>query len=286
MEHFPVLKEKVVEFLNLKENGVYVDGTCGFGGHSKYILETKKNFFLIGIDKDEEAISTISERLKEYKNFRPIKGGFENIKEILESIEIKKVDGVLLDLGFSINQVKNKIRGFSLYLEGPLDMRYDRSQNLTADEILNKWSMEDLKFVFENYGDIKNPEKIVKKIIERRKEKPFQTTIDFANFISKYYPRKKKIHPATLFFQALRIAVNNEICSLKKGLTQIEEILNKKGRLVVISFHSIEDRIVKNFIKKSEKLKVLTKKPVSPDRNEVILNPESRSAKLRAAEKL
>jgi 16S rRNA (cytosine1402-N4)-methyltransferase len=283
--HYPVLKEEVKKWINLKENGIYVDCTVGAGGHAKYLLSSMKDIFLFCIDKDEEMIEIAKENLKEFKNFKLIKGGFENIKEIIEKENIGKVDGILFDLGFSKFQIKNPERGFSFLVDGPLDMRYDRNSNLKAYNILNFWGKKDLLYIFKNYGEIANCERIVNKIIERRKKKKFETTGEFADFICKNFKERKKIHPATRFFLALRIAVNDELNCLKKGLENSLSILKNGGRIIVISFNSLEDRIVKNFFKEKKEIKVLTKKPVIPKEEEIKENPLSRSAKLRVGEK-
>ena len=289
MEHFPVLKKEVLEWMEVRNGGVYVDATCGFGGHSLDILKegNDKNIFLVGIDKDKKAIDLVSEKLKGYENFKIIQGGFENLKGILQKLHIEKIDGILFDLGFSTYQIKDRSRGFSFYLEGPIDMRYDRNNILTAGEIINTWSKKELIWIFKNFGEIKKPEKIVNKICDRRKNKKFETTTELSGFIFRYYHGgRKRLHPATLFFQALRIAANDELEVLKEGLIQAKEVLKQGGKILVISFHSLEDRIVKRFFRDNEEFKVLTKKPVVAERAEVIVNPESRSAKLRVAERI
>ncbi|HOL23015.1 MAG TPA: 16S rRNA (cytosine(1402)-N(4))-methyltransferase RsmH [bacterium] len=285
-EHYPVMKEYVVQYLNLKDGGIYVDATCGYGGHSRYILETNSNIFLYGLDKDEEAFRYTSQALANFKNFKAIHSGYEDIDQVLEKEGIEKVDGILMDLGFSTNQVKDGERGFSFQIEGPLDMRYDRRNELTAGEIINKWNRKEMIWVFEQYGEIKRAHKIVDAIIEQRKKKRFETTTELADFITKYYRRYGKIHPATKFFMALRIAVNNELEILKEGLKKAVILLKTNGRLVVISFHSLEDRLVKHFFRNNQQLKVLTRKPLLPEEKEVDVNPESRSAKMRVCEKI
>jgi len=285
IEHYPVLKKKVLEYLNLKKNGIYFDATCGRGGHSRHILERGENLFLFGMDKDIEAVEEISERLSGFRNFKAVHGGFEHIDRVLEKEGIDRIDGVLLDIGFSANQVKNGKRGFSFQTEGPIDMRYDTGNPLTAWEIINKWDRNNLLWIFEKYGEIRNARKFVSAVIERRKKKNFETTTELAGFIARYCGQRGKIHPATRFFMALRIAVNNELEALKEGLRKSQDALGKDGRLVVISFHSLEDRIVKNFLRGNPQMTILTKKPVSAGREELAVNPESRSAKLRAAEK-
>lgn len=284
--HIPVLKKEVLEWINLKENGIYVDCTCGTGGHTKEFLKTGKKIFVICIDKDEEMIEIARENLKNFKNFKLIKGGFENLEEILKNEGIEYVDGILFDLGFSRLHVSKGNRGFSFKIEGPLDMRYNKDSSLTAYDIINKWKPQDLIYIFKNYGEIKNCENIVKKIIERREKKKFETTTEFAEFIKNNYREKKNIHPATRFFQALRITVNDELNCLRKGLEEAIKVLKKTGRILVISFHSLEDRIVKNFFKIREEIKVLTKKPITPSKQEIEINPLSRSAKLRVGEKI
>ena len=286
MNHIPVLKEKVLEFLCVRENGIYVDGTCGGGGHSRYILEENDSVRLIGIDKDKKAVQDTAGKLECFDNFRIVHGGFENLKELLNDLNVTEIDGILLDLGFSTNQIESQDRGFSFVSEGPLDMRYDTGNDVTAGEILNNWSRTDLIWIFQQYGEINRPERIVGRILERRKRKKFETTTDFSTFICRFRKKRGKIHPATLFFQALRIAVNSELSALKNALSQAEEILKPSGRLLIISFHSLEDRIVKKFFANSKELKIVTKKPIVPDAAEIRRNPKSRSAKLRVAEKI
>jgi len=284
-KHYPVLKEEVLKWINLKDGGIYVDCTCGTGGHSNYLLSLGRKIFLICIDKDEKMIEIAKENLKDFRNFKLIKGGFENLENILKNENIEKVDGVLFDLGFSKLHILNGERGFSFQIDGPLDMRYDKNSDLTAYHILNRWSRIDLIYIFKNYGEIKNCEKVVNKIIERRKIKPFQTTKEFSDFICQNFKERKKIHPATRFFLALRIAVNDELNCLKKGLEGALNVLKNGGRCLVISFNSLEDRIVKKFFKEKKEIKILTKKPITPSEKEIIENPLSRSAKLRVGEK-
>lgn len=286
MEHYPVLKKEVLKYLNVKDGGIYVDATCGHGGHSRCILETGKDITLYGLDKDEDAVKDASEKLSVFGNFRAIRSGYENLDNVLEREEIAGVDGILMDLGFSTDQIQDGERGFSFQAEGPLDMRYDRNAPLTAGEIVNKWSRNDLVWLFENYGEIKKAKKFVSALVERRKKKEFETTTELSDFILKYCKYRKKIHPATKFFMALRIATNDEAETIKIGIKKAADALKSGGRLVVISFHSIEDRIVKHFFRKNESLAVLTKKPVTAGEEELSVNPESRSAKMRACEKL
>ncbi|HNS31395.1 MAG TPA: 16S rRNA (cytosine(1402)-N(4))-methyltransferase RsmH [bacterium] len=283
--HYPVLKEQVLHYLNIKKGGIYIDATCGRGGHSGYILKSDSSIFLYGIDKDMQAIREVSENLSGFENFKALHCGFENIDNFLEQESISRIDGILFDIGFSTNQIKDSERGFSFQTDGPIDMRYDTDSPLTAWEIINKWDRNNLIWIMENFGEIRNAKKLADAIILRRKRKNFTTTLELADFISGYYGYRKKIHPATKVFMSLRIAVNNELASLAEGLKKAEKALSSEGRLVVISFHSLEDRIVKKFMRGSSDMTVLTKKPVTADEEELQLNPESRSAKLRAAEK-
>lgn len=285
-EHYSVLKEEVLDWINLQNGKIYVDCTCGSGGHSKYLLSTGKKFFLICIDKDEKMIEMAKENLRDFNNVKFIKGGFENLADILRNEKIDKVDGFLFDLGFSKLQLLDSDRGISFSIDGPLDMRYDTSSKLTAFDILNKWNRLDLIYIFKNYGEIKNCERIVDKIVERRKKKFFETTKEFSDFICQNFKERKKIHPATRFFLALRIAVNDELNCLKKGMEDAFNLLQKGGRILVISFNSLEDRIVKHFFKNKKGIKILTKKPIIPSEKEITENPLSRSAKLRVGEKL
>ncbi|MGI6595969.1 MAG: 16S rRNA (cytosine(1402)-N(4))-methyltransferase RsmH [Candidatus Ratteibacteria bacterium] len=284
--HFPVMKEEAIEYLHIKKGGIYIDATCGYGGHSKYILETDNTIVLYGLDKDKDAIRSVSQTLAGFKNFKAIHSGYEEMDKVLEEEGIGQVDGILMDLGFSTNQIKDSEKGFSFQIEGPLDMRYDWRNNLTAGEIINQWHKRELIWVFETYGEIKKAHKIVDAIVERRKKKKFETTLELADFITKYRKRTGKIHPATKFFMALRIAVNNETEVLKEGLRKAIPLLKTNGRIAVISFHSIEDRIVKHFFRDNPHLVVLTKKPVLADREEIAVNQESRSAKMRVCKKI
>ena len=176
MEHYPVLKEEVLKYLRVKDRGIYIDATCGHGGHSRAILEKGKDITLYGLDKDIDAVRSVSEKLSGFRNFKVIQEGYENIDRALAKEGITGVDGILMDLGFSSNQVQDGERGFSFQIEGPLDMRYDQSSSLTAGEIVNRWSRNDLIYLFENYGEIKKAERFVSALIERRKKKEFETT--------------------------------------------------------------------------------------------------------------
>lgn len=286
--HEAVLTEKVIEFLKPEPGKIFVDATVGSGNHSTAILEAAGGkCFILGIDKDSDALKRAEENLRKFTgSFCLVKGGYEDLPEHLKRAGMEKVDGVLFDLGFSSEEISDASRGFSFLLDGPLDMRYDKESPLTAADIINRSSREELTRAFREYAEFGRPEKIVERIIERRRQQPFERTSDLANFFSRVYRnRNRRLHPATLFFQALRIAVNDEIENLKTGLEEAWLSLNAAGRIVVISFHSLEDRIVKRFFRQKTGLAILTKKPVRPDRIEISLNPRARSAKLRAGEK-
>lgn len=287
--HISVLVKEVIEMLNVKRDGIYVDATIGLGGHAEKIL-----FFLgdkgrlIGIDRDEEALKIAQERLK---NHRVIlrKGAFSNLKDLLLEKGIEKVDGVLFDLGLSMLQLKEPERGFSFLSDERLDMRMDKSQLLTAWDVVNKYSEEKLEKILKEYADEPLAKKIVRQIVLKRKKSPINTCSELAKLVSDVYKGRGKIHPATKTFQAIRMEVNKEIEELNKGLQSAIEVLNSGGRLCVISYHSVEDRLVKNFMKDRFKegiLKVLTKKPIRPSFEEIKNNPSARSAKLRVGERI
>jgi len=283
-DHRPVLCEEAFSHLKVRPGGVYVDATVGSGGHSARILQVS-GVKVFGLDKDEQAVERAGRRFAGVNGFVAIHGGFETMKDLLSQAGISEVDGVLFDLGVSTEQLSDGERGFSFQKDGPLDMRFDRRETLTAAEILNTWRPEELEKIFCEYGEIKRPRRVVKALMQRRRCQPFLRTGDLATFLSGLIRRRGRKHPATLFFQALRIAVNRELECLRSGLEQARALLKKGGRLVVISFHSLEDRIVKQFLRQSEELIVLTRKPVVAPWSVVCYHPESRSAKLRAAEK-
>lgn len=295
-KHIPVLINQVLELLEIKQEGIYIDCTLGVGGHSEGILKTP-NFRgkLYAIEADERNLLEAEKRLSDYSNVHLIRDNFENLDLIEGKIleENGHIDGILFDLGLSSLHVDEAERGFSFQHEGPLDMRYDTRQKRTAADIINHYSLKDLLFIFRTYGEEKFAYRIASEIIRRRKTQPFKTTSQLANFIATRIPhggyRRHKRNPATRIFQALRIATNREIEVLQAGLTGAVKILSPNGRLVVISYHSLEDRIVKHFFKAEaagNNLKILTKKPLSPTLDEIRNNPRSRSAKLRAAERL
>lgn len=287
--HKPVLLKEAINVLNPKE-GIIIDGTLGLGGHAEAILNNSK-VSILGIDKDGEALELAKENLKKFKDRIIFKqGNFGNLKEITREYNyLGKVNGIILDLGVSSIQLDRANKGFSFKDRGPLDMRMDKNQTLTAGEIVNSWPKEKLYEIIRNYGEERLAGRISKAIFERRREKKFQATDELAEFIKNIVPKKyahSKLHPATRTFQALRIAVNDELENLKKALKDSYEVLENQGKIAVISFHSLEDRIVKRFFKEMAKesyFKILTKKPIIPTEEEIMENVRARSAKLRAA---
>ncbi|MGB9809744.1 MAG: 16S rRNA (cytosine(1402)-N(4))-methyltransferase RsmH, partial [Caldanaerobacter sp.] len=275
-------------------------------GHSEEILKRLTTGKLIAIDRDEEAILTAKERLKMYENVIFIKDNFKNIKEILRGLGIKKIDGVILDLGVSSYQLEEVERGFSYMKDAPLDMRMDKNSPFSAYDVVNKYSEKELERVIREYGEEKWASRIARFIVEERKKGDIKTTSQLVEIIKKAIPasaRREGPHPAKRTFQAIRIEVNEELKDLDKALEDMVEVLRGKGRIAVITFHSLEDRIVKNTFKKLENpctcppdlpctcgkeplIKIISKKPILPSKEEVEENPRARSAKLRVAEKL
>jgi len=290
--HKPVLLKESVDFLTQNGGKIYVDCTLGGGGHAKEILKRREDIYLIGIDRDEEAIEIAKENLKEFEGrFSIYKANFKDLDLVLQEEGIEKVDGFLFDLGVSMYQLKGE-RGFTFQEDQPLDMRMDKEQTLTAYKVVNTYPERELIRILKEYGEEKFAVRIAKAIVQRRKKKPIETTGELVDLILSVVPeyyKHGKIHPATRTFQAIRIEVNEELKSLKEALGKTPFHLNPKGRLVVISFHSLEDRIVKHFMKEKEKegiLRIITKKPVTPSEEEIKENPASRSAKLRVAERI
>ncbi len=301
--HKPVLLNEVIKGLNIKPDGIYVDGTLGGAGHSIEILKKIPKGLLIGIDRDEDALAAAKEKLKDYENVKYVHGNHDNIKEILEDLEIDRVDGILLDLGVSSYQLDEKNRGFSYMQDAKLDMRMDKSQKLDAEVVVNTYSEEDLAKIIYEYGEEKFSRRIAKNICEERKKNKIETTSQLVKIIEKSVPLKNSGHPAKRTFQALRIEVNNEIKPLYDCIEDCIDCLKTGGRLCVITFHSLEDRAVKEaFVQaqgvctcppglpycmcgKVEKGKIITKKPILPSEEEQEENSRSRSAKLRIFEK-
>lgn len=280
--HISVLARELIAGLAIRPGGHYLDTTVGGGGHSRLILEAMPDIQLTAIDRDEDAISAAKSHLAEYSDrIQFWRGNFAeyNPKNV-------RFDGIIADLGVSSFHLDTGSRGFSFRQEAELDMRMDRRQSLTAGEIINHWGEAELANIFYNYGEERLSRRIARAIVERR---PLETTTELAEAISRCVPRQYRygrIHPATRVFQALRIAVNEELKSLETFLDRAPEWLIPSGRVVIISFHSLEDRIVKHSLRNSEKLRVLTKKPIVPQEDELENNPRSRSAKLRIAEKI
>jgi len=289
--HKPVLLNEVIEFLNIQKDKIYVDCTLGCGGHSIEILkQLGENGKLIGLEKDEIVLNIAKERLKGYKNCYLFHSDFTELREVLKSINIEKITGgVLLDLGVNSLQLDDPKRGFSFKASASLDMRMDKSQGLTAEKVINSYSEVELADIIYKYGEERYSRRIARKIIEiRQRQGKIKDTVELARLVLSCYPKGKfyKIHPATRTFQALRIEVNKELENLEQFFCFIQEPLLPESRLTVISFHSLEDRITKNFLKFNKSFKILTKKPVIPSENEMRDNPRARSAKLRAAEKI
>lgn len=289
MIHIPVLQNEVIKYLDPKKNENFIDCTLDGGGHTLKILEkTVPKGKLLGIEWDKEIISQVKFYEKKFKNrLILVNDTYANLEKIVKAYNFKSVSGVLLDLGFSSWHLEKSGRGFTFLKNEPLDMRYNPDSSLTAEKILNYYSLQEIEKILREYGEEKFSLEIAKNIVRFRQFAPIKKTSQLVEIIKKSIPPKyQKINPATRTFQALRIAVNDELKNLEKVLPQILNILKPKGRLVVISFHSLEDRIVKNFFKEKEKeniIKILTKKPIIPRRDEVKINPRARSAKLRAA---
>jgi 16S rRNA (cytosine1402-N4)-methyltransferase len=285
MIHLPVMAEEAIEYLNVKKGKWYVDCTLGAGGHSQKILE--KGGRVLGIDQDEEILTLAKEGLSDYQKrivFEKI--DFRQVSEAIKKHKIKEVFGVLYDLGLSSYQIEKDVRGFSFQREGPLDMRMDLSKTTKCADILNRGREKELAKILFEYGEERMNRRIAREIVKNR---PIQTTTELADLVARAIGRRGKIHPATRTFQALRIAVNDELVALTESLDNIFPYVTSNGRIVVISFHSLEDRIVKRRFKewqKEEVFKVLTKKPLRPALEEVQMNPRARSAKLRGGEKV
>lgn len=285
--HVPVLLEEVLEWLAPTSGKTYVDGTLGHGGHASALLaRTGPNGRLLGIERDPRNLAVAHTRLEA---FGPravlVRGTYADLGSICVGNGFGAVDGVLFDLGFSSAHVDDPTRGFSFSADGPLDMRYDPDQELTAATIVNGWSVEELARLFRLYGEEPAAERYAKAIVVSRKQRRFVRTSELADVILSAAGGRGKIHPATRVFQALRIAVNDELGELERVLPAAVDALKPGGRLAVISFHSLEDRIVKQFLLSREDVKILTKRPIVPTKEEALKNPRSRSAKLRVVEK-
>lgn len=287
--HTAVLKKEVLEVLDPKPGENFIDGTINGGGHALAILEkTAPEGKLLGIDWSQEII----ENLKPNKNLIPVCDNFANLRKIVKEKNFSNINGILLDLGMSSWHLEESKKGFSFLRNEPLDMRYNPNSELTALAIVNTRSQEEIEKILEEYGQERFARKISRQIVKARKIKPLETTAQLAEIIKNSTPvwyQRRKTNPNTKTFQALRIAVNDELNNLKKVLPQATEMLEKRGKIAVISFHSLEDGIVKNFFRENSKkgiLEIITKKPILPSHQEIKINPRSRSAKLRTAMKL
>ncbi|AEF17089.1 Ribosomal RNA small subunit methyltransferase H [Thermoanaerobacterium xylanolyticum LX-11] len=305
-KHESVLLQETIEYLEIKPDGIYVDGTLGGGGHSYEILRRLDKGKLIAIDRDMDAIKAASIRLKDFNNTTYIHDNYKNIKDILKKCGIESIDGALLDLGVSSYQLDEAQRGFSYMHDAPLDMRMDKESDITAEYVVNNYSEDEIAKVISDYGEELWAKRIAKFIVEERRRKPIKTTFELVDIIKKAIPASKRRtgpHPAKRTFQAIRIEVNEELKGLGDAIADFVDVMNPGGRIAIITFHSLEDRIVKNAYKKLEDpctcpknlpctcgkkpvIKIITKKPIVPSEVEIKVNPRSRSAKLRVAEKL
>jgi 16S rRNA (cytosine1402-N4)-methyltransferase len=301
--HRPVLEKEVVELLEPKPGSLIVDGTCGGGGHTEALLESGAN--VLALDQDPDAVQHLSEHLASFGRRVTVRqANFRHAAKVLDKLGIRAIGGALLDLGVSSRQLENPERGFSLVRNGPLDMRMDPQNQLTASSIVNEYSAEELTRLFRELGEEPAARRIASLIVKMRKRFPFRETLPLARAIEKLAGRHGRRHPATQVFQALRMEVNDELGALEEGLRVLAERLQAGARIAVIAFHSLEDRIVKNFFRDHSRewldrpewpapqrnpnydLKLVTPKPVEPSEDEQRANPRSRSAKLRVAKKI
>lgn len=306
--HIPIMLDTVIDKLNIKKDGVYVDGTLGGAGHSIEIVKRLDKGKLIGIDQDEDALKKAREVLKDYNDKTIfVHDNYKNIDNIFRTLNIEKVDGIFIDIGVSSYQLDEASRGFSYHNDADLDMRMDRSKGFSAWDVVNKYSQEELEEIFLNYGEESWGKRIAEFIVEERKTHPINTTLGLVDVIKKAIPKRVRMegaHPARKTFQAIRIEVNAELEVLKASIDKMIDALKPGGRLGVITFHSLEDRIVKNKFKylfkdcicppeipickcdKKREIKIITRKPIVAQEKEIDANPRSRSAKLRVAEKI
>lgn len=308
--HSPVMPSEVVEYINISSGGIYVDCTLGGGGHSSLILEkSSPDGRVLALDRDELAIKNAETVLSKFKDRVTVsRANFSSIKQVMKENSIDKADGILADIGVSSHHLDMAQRGFSFIKEGPLDMRMDQSSDKTAYDIVNSYSTEQLFLIFKKYGEEKFASRIANRIDIRRNTSPIKTTTELAEIIKDAIPdkysRKSKIHPATKCFMAIRIEVNNELYHLEKFLEEAPGLLKNRGRLCILTFHSLEDRIVKNRFKELEKecicppdfpvcvcgrkkeFKIITRKPLVPGDEEINTNPRARSTKMRVIEKI
>lgn len=305
-EHIPVMLNEAIDNLKIKEDGIYVDCTVGGAGHSIEIVKRLRSGRLIAIDQDEKAINSAKDRLKDYANVTFVKENFSNLRKIFEGLGVEKVDGILMDIGVSSYQFDTGERGFSYNYDSKLDMRMDRDSTLTAYDIVNEYSIKELQNIFWKYGEEKWGKRIAEFIVDARREKRVETTFELVEIIKKAIPKKArqdKGHPAKRVFQALRIEVNKELEVLEDAIYQAVDLLNPGGRLVIITFHSLEDRIVKNAYRDlatdcicpsdfpvcvcNHRRKVrLIKRLILPSQDEIKRNQRAHSAKMRVAERV
>ena len=302
--HKSVLLNETIKNLNIKEDGIYADLTLGKGGHSKEILKNlSPEGLLIGLDQDKDAIKAAKENLKDFSNVLYFNENFEKISDVLDKASLKMIDGALMDIGVSSYQIDNGDRGFSYMKDGPLDMRMNKDNELTAKQIVNDYSLDELWEIFSKYGEERYSKTIAKAIVDYRKLHEINTTLQLRNIVMKSV-NTNEAHPEKRVFQALRIEVNRELEVLESTLEKIVDRLNKNGRLCVITFHSLEDRIVKNKFKEmskkcicppdfpvcvcnhEKKVKLISKKPILPSKEELKVNSRSHSAKLRVCERV
>jgi 16S rRNA (cytosine1402-N4)-methyltransferase len=294
--HTPVMLKEVLEYLNLRSGMTIVDATIGTGGHSLAILERiSLKAKLVGIDRDQESLNIARGRLENFSdNIELVYGNFSDIESILKDLEIEGIDGILFDLGVSSFQLQNAQRGFSFQAEGPLDMRLDRNSYISAYDLVNNLNEEEISSLLWTFGQERWHNRIARILVKERERHPITTTLELSNIVvcaipARYRHFHYRIHPATRTFQAVRIAVNRELEALEQAITKSIELLRKTGRICVISFHSLEDRIVKLTFRQLANqglIKIITPKPLSPAQGEIEANPSSRSSKLRVAQKL
>ena len=285
--HVPVCLDEIVEWLAPQPGGIFADGTLGGGGHTRALAErVGPEGLIIAMDRDPKALDAAEVSLAGMP-VNLVHSNYCDLPEILEQMEIEAVDGILLDLGLSSDQLEDRTRGFSFSTEGPLDLRFDPTRGKSAAQLVNRLSAEHLADLIYQYGEERYSRRIARKIVERRRSKPIETSQELAELVRRCIPRRgpQRIDPATRTFQALRIAVNEELKSLEIALRRMPDCLRPGGRLAIISFHSLEDRPVKEAFRNDERLNVLTNRPIRPSDDEVTRNPRARSAKLRIAER-
>ena len=288
-QHIPILAKEIADLLLQNKSGYYLDGTLGLGGHTKLFLSRlENNAKILGLDKDAKAIKFAEDKVADTRLIT-MQASYLQAPEILKELNWPLLDGALFDLGLSSYQLDDASRGFSLLKSGPLDMRFDNTKGITAADIVNTWPADKLEYIFKTYGEDHNSKKIALAICQARREIPLKTTTDLANLIEKHIPRYGKIHPATRIFQALRIAVNEELETVAKAPKMLENIIKPGGRAAFLTFHSTEDRIIKQAFKEMEKTgawRLVNKKLIVPSDEEIKNNSRSRSAGLRVIERV